>query len=115
MLATFLWPPSGALALSTGARPRAQPYLVLDGLYPNHTFVKAAYVPPCGSAAAGAAYARCNYVLAVTLLRGGAGGCAAHPAAAAQGAWDGPAPCGNVTIGAWRVGVCGDDIIGGEE
>ena len=113
MLANFLWPPGGALALTTGQRPRAQPYLVLDGLYPNHTFVKAAYGRPCGSAA-GAAFAGCNYVLAVTLLRAGAGGCAAHPAAAAQGAWDGPAPCGNVTIGAWRVGVCGDDIRGEE-
>jgi len=113
MRAVALWPPGGALNLTTGLRPRAQPYLVLDGLYPNHTFVKAAYSQPCGSAQHGAIFTRCNFVFAVTLLRAGAGaGCSGHPAVAAQGAWDGPSPSGNVTLGAWRVCVNGDAIDG---
>ena len=112
MRAMALWPPGGSLNFTTGLRPRAQPYLVLDGLYANHTFVKAAYSQPCGSVPR-AAFSRCNFVFAVTLLRAGAGGCSAHPAAAASGAWDGPSPSGSVTIGAWRVSVSGDVITGG--
>jgi len=112
MRAVALWPPGGSLNLTTGLRPRAQPYLVLDGLYPNHTFVKVAYSQLCG-AVPRAAFSRCNFVFAVTLLRAGAGGCGDHPAAAAHGSWDGPAPAGNVTIGSWHVRVNGD-IIDGE-
>jgi hypothetical protein len=104
MRAIVLWPPAGSLNLTTGLRPRAQPYLVLDGLYPNQTFVKAGYREPCGSAPH-APHARCNFVFAVTVL---AGGCGEHPPAAAQGTWDGPSPSGNVTVGAWRVCVSGD-------
>jgi hypothetical protein len=115
MRVAALWPPAAALNLSTGLRPRAQPYLVLDGLYPNHTWVKAAYGAPCGGAPQ-AAFARCNFVFAVTLMRAGAGGaaggCSSHPAVVAEGMWDGPSPSGNVSIGAWRVSVSGDDISG---
>ena len=115
MRVAALWPPGAALNLSTGLRPRAQPYLVLDGLYPNQTWVKAAYSARCGGAPR-AEFARCNFVFAVTLMRAGAGGaaggCSGHPAAVALGAWDGPSPSGNVSIGAWRVSVSGDDISG---
>ena len=106
MLATVLWPPGAALNLSTGLRPRAQPYLVLDGLYPDQIFVKVAYSELCGSVPR-AAYPHCNFVFTVTLL---AGGCGGHPRVAAQGAWGGAAPGGNVSVGAWRVCVSGDDI-----
>ena len=111
MRAAVLWPPGGSLNLTAGLRPRALPYLVLDGLYPNHTFVKVAYSKPCGSVPR-APFLRCNFVFAVTLLRAGAGGCSEHPAAVAQGAWDGPVPIGSVTIGSWHVRVNGDGIGG---
>lgn len=97
---TLLFPPAG-VAFAVGPRPRAQPYLVLDGLYPNGTFVKAA------AAASGGAS---NWVWALTVVAPGH----PQPPARAAGEWGGAGASlrGNVTVGAWTVSVDGDAIVG---
>jgi hypothetical protein len=127
MRVTFLHPPSPFVNLTTGERPRAQPYLVLDGLYPNGTFVKVAYAgtqvnvdvdgagPVCGTAAGPhpPPFSTCNFVWALTVLsadevqKG-----ATHPIPTAAGTWDGYDPAGTVTVGGWEVSVNGTTVVG---
>jgi hypothetical protein len=122
MRVVVLWPPATALNITVGVRARAQPYLVLDGLYPDNQFIKAAYTQQqqqqCSGGQPHAEFSRCNFVFAGTIMPAKAAAavdvdCSAHPLAVAEGVWDGPVPSGNVTIGSWNVSISGDDINGG--
>lgn len=98
--AVLLSPPAAAVRISTGVRPRSQPYLVLDGLYSGNQYVKIQLpaVAPGDSPTA--------MVVALSLLSSGQ----PAPPAAAAGQWAGPCPVGNVTIGALTVSVNCDSI-----
>ena len=98
----FVHPPLAALQLACGFRARAQPYLVLDGLYPRNQYLKA-WQKGCGSGSGGQP---CNFVVALSLAEAGA----AHPAVAASGQWGGSALSGSVSVGDWAVSIEGQDI-----
>lgn len=101
MHVAVLWPQAADLNVTTGMRTRAQPYLVLDGSFPQNQYVKASY-----SSSARSQYR--TFLFEGTVM----GPDAAHPVPTATsiGGWDTLQPRGTVTVGGLQVSVDGDAI-----